>query len=241
MRRLLTGLAAAAVIAAVLLMVLPENRKAIARARAEAAQLTSERDSLLGVVRENERQQAELLRERDTHETVIAGLLDSVQALERERAASQLTVRQIRTTGALLERLRQAFPELGDSAWGLTVIPLEPDDSIGLEYLMLPAWFAETFVIDHANAESWRAQKDGLRSVDSLRLLVSALQDSVTRLEEAKTGAYEAGYRAAYAGYHDLSQRYVTELRKPKLRLGSALSLILAAGAGMLVAEVIDE
>jgi hypothetical protein len=105
-----------------------------------------------------------------------------VAALERRRAAGQLSVRRLRTVGALQHRLRAAFPELGDSAWGLTTVALDPRDTIGIEYLLVPAWFAETFVIDHANAESWRAQKDQLLVVDSLRLAVTALQDSVTRL-----------------------------------------------------------
>jgi len=58
---------------------------------------------------------------------------------------------------------------------------------------MLPAWFAETFVIDHANAESWRAQKDQPLAVDSLRLAVAALQDSITGLGAAPAGLLIGG------------------------------------------------
>jgi hypothetical protein len=54
---------------------------------------------------------------------------------------------------------------------------------------MVPAWFAETFVIDHANAGSWRKQKDGLLVVDSLRLVVAALQDSILSLSRLPTRA----------------------------------------------------
>lgn len=69
--------------------------------------------------------------------------------------------------------------------------------------------------------------------MDSLRLVVSAPQDSVTRLVVANAAAYGAGYRAGYAGHQDLSQRYVAELKQPHIRLGLALGLLGAAGAGV--------
>ena len=113
----------------------------------------------------------------------------------------------------------------------MRLVPLEDGDTLGLEYLLVPAWFAETFVIDHANAQSWRAQKDRLLAVDSLRLVITALQDSVTRLEAANARAYQA----AYAGYRDLSQRYIAELKKPRIRLGSVIGLLGAVGVGVVV------
>ncbi len=122
-------------------------------------------------------------------ETQAAELRESVAQLEQSRAEAQLTVREIRTTGALQTRLRAAFPELGPAGWGLTTLPFEDGDTLGLEYLLVPAWFAETFVIDHANAESWREQKDRLLAVDSLRSVVVSLQDSVTRLHAANAAA----------------------------------------------------
>lgn len=123
--------------------------------------------------------------------------------------------------------------------WGLTTVPLEDGDTLGLEYLLVPAWFAETFAIDRANAASWRAQKDQLLAVDSLRLTVIALQDSITRLVVANADAYQAGYQTAYTAYQDLSKRHIAELRKPKIRLGSALGIVGAAGVGVLVGRVI--
>ncbi|HWP38187.1 MAG TPA: hypothetical protein VNL18_11610 [Gemmatimonadales bacterium] len=217
------------------------NRQAIARAKAEAAALVSQRDSLVAVVERREREQAALTLRIETQEAAAVRLRDSVDALERRRAATQLTVRRIRATGALIERLRSTFPELADSAWGLTTVPLDARDTIGIEYLMVPAWFAETFVIDHANAESWRAQKDQLLAVDSLRLVVASLQDSVLALETANTRAYEAGYQAAYAAYQDISGRYVAELKKPRITLGRSFGLIAAAGAGFLLARTAYE
>jgi len=215
------------------------NRETIARARADAARLTTQRDSLVAVVHHRERQQAALTIQRETHEAEVTRLRDSVIALERRRAAAQLTVRQIRTVGALQDQLRAAFPELGASAWGLTTLPFDDGDTLGLEYLLVPAWFAETFVIDHANAASWRAQKDQLLAVDSLRLRVGALQDSITRLVAANADAYQTGYQAAFTSYQDLSKRHIAELSKPRIRLGSALGLLGAVSVGVVVGRVL--
>ena len=93
-------------------------------------------------------------------------------------------------------------------------------------------------VIDHANAQSWRAQKDQLLAVDSLRLAAIALQDSITRLVAANAEAYQSGYQAAYAAYQDLSQRHIAELKTPRIRLGSALGFVGAAGIGVVVGRV---
>ena len=79
----------------------------------------------------------------------------------------------------------------------------------------------ETFVIDHANAASWRQQ------------------DSILTLESANAQAYQAGYQAAYAGYEDLSKRHIAELKKPRIRLGSAIGILGAAGLGLVVGRAV--
>jgi len=77
--------------------------------------------------------------------------------------------------------------------------------------------------------------------VDSLRLVVVALQDSVTGLIAANANAYQTGYQAALDGYQDLSRRYLAELRKPRITFGKSIELIAAAGAGFLLAGAIRE
>jgi hypothetical protein len=134
MRKALLPIVAGGVVLLLLLNAVAGNRKAIARAEAEAARLGDERDSLVAAVRQREREQTALAKEREIYEVEAAGLRDSVAALERRRAAEQLTVRRIRTVGALQDRLRAAFPELGDAAWGLTTVPLDDGDTLGLEY-----------------------------------------------------------------------------------------------------------
>ncbi len=58
-------------------------------------------------------------------------------------------------------------------------------------------------------------------------------------LEAANARAYEAGYQTAYAGYRDLSERYIAEVKKPRIRLPSAIALLGAAGVGVLLGRVV--
>jgi hypothetical protein len=230
----------AIVVALVLLVqVYGPRRGEVARAQAAASHLRRQRDSLVTVVKQREEEQAALTVRLQQYREEANGLRDSVTAIERRRSAHQLDVRRIRTVGELQDRLRTAFPELGPAGWGVTTLPFEGGDSLGLEYLLVPAWFAETFIIDHANAQSWREQKDRLLAVDSLRITVAALQDSVIRLEEANSLAYQAGYQAAYVGYQDLSARYVAELRKPRFKLPSLVGFVGAVGVGFVVGRVV--
>ena len=215
------------------------NRQAIARARAESVALATQRDSVLSVVAQRETERVQLAARADSFQTEAQALRDSIGRMEQERAEAQRGVRRIRTVGALQARLRQAFPELGPGGWGVTTVPVHQGDTIGIEYLMVPAWFAETFVIDHQNAESWRAQKDRLLAVDSLRVVVATLQDSITHLEVAKRLAYEAGYQAAFTSYQDLAKRHIAELRKPQIRLASTVWMLGAAGAGLLIGRLV--
>lgn len=215
------------------------DRKAIAQAQAEHAVLEAQRDSLLHVVQAYDAAQDTLSAERRGHERVITLLRDSVDALERVRDAAQLAVREIRTTGALLDRFRATYSVLGDSVARLTTVPLEPGDTIGLEYLMVPAWFAESFIIDHQNAASWRDQRDDLLVLDSLRLAVVQLQDSITQLTRAQALTYRSGYDSAFGAYEALQPRYLAELRRPRVQAGSPFGVLPGTGTGILAAGLI--
>ena len=214
------------------------RREAIAQARTAASHLRLQRDSLRAAVEARNQQRSALVLEREALDAQVAQLRDSVAQLEESRAQEQLSVREIRTTGALQSRLRSTFPELGKTGWGLTTLPFQDGDTLGLEYLLVPAWFAETFIIDRANAASWLAQKDRLLEVDSLRSVVASLQDSVTRLAAANAAAYATGYDAAYASHQVLTRRYIAELNKPRFKLPSIVGFVGAVGVGIVVGRV---
>jgi flagellar motor protein MotB len=236
-----TALLVLALFVALLLLVQAYGgrRQAVAQARAAASHLRLQRDSLTAEVEARNRERSALIRERQAHEAEVAHLRQSVAQLEQSRAEAQLTVREIRTTGALQLRLRSTFPELGDNGWGLTTLPFQDGDTLGLEYLLVPAWFAETFIIDHANAVSWHAQKHRLLELDSLHSVVVSLQDSVTRLVAANAAAYATGYDAAYASHQVLTRRYIAELNKPRFKLPSIVGFVAAAGVGFVVGRVV--
>jgi hypothetical protein len=216
------------------------NEGEIARVEAEVFWLERERDSIQAFVAANVAVQETLQLTRENTEAEAAVLRDDVDRLERNRQASALTVRSIRKTSDLQARLDSTFPEMARSNWGLSTIPFERGDTVGIEYFVIPAWFTETFLIDHQNAESWRAQKDKLFAVDSLRIQVIALQDSIGTLHALNRLALQTGYDHASTQYHDLSNRYVAELRKPRFSLGSTVGLCLgAAGAGVIVGTLV--
>ncbi|MHC4109047.1 MAG: hypothetical protein ACYSTY_13290 [Planctomycetota bacterium] len=226
----------------VFLLARTQSQQEIARVKLEAERLAAARDSIANIVTANQVIQARLRRERDDSEAAAALLQDVVTVLERERKNAQLTVRTISQTAELQLRLQQTFPELAAASWGVTTLPLDAGDTLGLEYFLVPAWFSETFIIDHQNAAAWREQKDQLLAVDSLRLQVVALQDSITRLEAQNAVALQTGYNDALLSCQDLSQRYVAQLSKPRFSLGSTFGLCLgAAGAGLVVGTVIRE
>lgn len=239
MRKLVLMLAVAALAAA--LLHLAGDRQALARARADKARLAAQRDTLLAIAGASERERANLATQRTAHERTIALLLDSIAALDAHRTALRLSVREIRTSGALLERLRTTFPEPGPSGFALATLPLPDGDTLGLEYLLVPAFFAETFLLDHHDAEIWRREKDHFAAAHASSAEITTLQDSIARLLEREATAYRAGYDTAYESYLRLWERYRAELAKPRIKRGSLLAFILGAGTGMLAAELIHE
>ncbi len=213
-----------------------QEKTEIARVEGVVHRLEREKDSIQAFVTANTAVQESLALSREDKEAEIAVLRDHVDVLESERQTSALTVRSIRKTSDLQARLNSTFPEMARSNWGFTTIPFEPGDTLGIEYFMIPAWFTESFIIDHENAESWREQKDKLLAVDSLRVFVAALQDSIATLHSQNTLALQTGYDQASSEFRNLATRYIAELRKPRFSLGSTIGLTLgAAGAGVLI------
>ncbi|MFC1640168.1 hypothetical protein ACFL3B_05335 [Gemmatimonadota bacterium] len=221
------------------LAVRSQSQNEIARVKEQVSRLQQEKDSIQAFVSANAAVQQSLQLTRDDTEAEVAVLRDYVGLLEQQRRETALTVRSIRKTSDLQSRLDAAYPEMARSNWGITTIPLEPGDTLGVEYFLIPAWFTETFIIDHQNAESWREQKTKLLAVDSLRVQVAALQDSVATLHAQNALALQAGYHNASREYRDLSRRYIAELRKPRFSLGSTVGMCLgAAGAGAVIATL---
>ena len=75
--------------------------------------------------------------------------------------------------------------------------------------------------------------------MDSPRLVVASLRDSVTRLAVANAATYATSYDAASASYQDLSRSHIAELKQPHIRLPSLAGFVGAAGVGFVVGAVL--
>ncbi len=109
--------------------------------------------------------EAELLDTQTQLETQVSDLEargDSMRAeietLDRRLAATRLTVSTLPKKPGLAQRLRTSYPELAQTAWG--VIEVYDDGARGyVEYLAVPLWMSETFILDHRNASQCRATR----------------------------------------------------------------------------------
>ena len=218
------------------------DHEEIMRAKTEAAQLRASRDSLRVEVANRDAQQRVLQTQVSQLQGEAKELRTRVNELEQERVEKQLTVRRLRRKTDLLHRLKETFPEMAYSDWGVTEVYNE-DEDIHIEYLLVPLWFSETFIIDHQNSELYRAQRDTLWALDSLTTQVGVLQDSIFHLERENRLAFQNGYDNALAKYEALNEKYINLLQKPpKITLGlPKLGWVAASAAGGIALGVLIE
>src|SRR6056297_299318 len=217
------------------------DREEIHRAQLEMQQLRASRDSIETLVAIKDSMQNILSERVEDLTSQTDQLRSEVQALEEERAENQLTVRNIRKKEDLQNRLAETFPEMAESDWGVTEVYNEEFD-VELEYLLVPLWFSETFIIDHQNSESYKQQVNRFSEIDSLHQQVSVLKDSLFTLEREKTEAYQRGYQEAFAKYEDINAKYIELLEQPpSIDLGVPKWTVIGAsiGAGVLVGSQI--
>lgn len=203
---------------------------AIARAETEARMLSEQRDSILSIVARNDSLQRELSLVRTSLEAEADVLRDRIAMLESERVETQLTIRRLRRSDELQARFASTFPEMAASNWGVTEV-VDEVEGVGIEYLMVPLWFSETFLIDHENAEAYRAQTESYASLVGVQDRVVVLQDSVISLERQSRDAYQLGYDNAFTLYQNLNREHIDLLRQPRISLGIPGGLLTAAGA----------
>jgi hypothetical protein len=212
-----------------------QNKDKIHQAELDRIRMRAMRDSLITVVAYRDSIEKMLTAQVEVYKDQAQILRHQVDILETEREENQLSVRRLRKKEDLQEQLKVTFPEMASSDWGITEVYNEANN-IGIEYLLIPLWFSETFIIDHQNAESYLQQRDKLLMVDSLNLYVITLQDSIIVLEKANRDAYEEGYNIAYIKFDSLSQKYIAQLKKGKIGWGWSAAGIVASGfAGYLI------
>jgi len=213
------------------------DQEEILRVEREAARLEAQRNMLQLEVARRDSIQRRLEARVDTYRGEADSLRTEVADLELERQRNQLSVRMLRRPSELQRRLVDTYPELGAEPWGVTEVHDDEND-ISLQYLLVPLWFSETFIIEHQNAASFETQRDKLLQVDSLRVVASVLQDSVITLGREKEAVYQAVYDSCFVAYQDLNGKYVDLLKKPpQVKLGPPnwLTAAIAGGVGIAI------
>ncbi len=189
------------------------DQEEIFRAKNEMLQLKATRDSIYALVALKDSLQRSLQIQVNDLQSEASTLRQQVATLERVRIDQQSGIRSIRGKDELLDTLRQTFPQIKRTLRASEVY--DPENRVFVEYLMVPLWFHETFVIEHNNSENYKRQRDKLQTVDSLNTNIIVLKDSVYHLERDKTLAFKSGYDSAYTKYEMMSQKYINLLEKP--------------------------
>ena len=212
-----------------------QNKEKIHAAELEMEQLRSMRDSLLTVVAYRDSLELLIGEQISSKKDEAEVLRQEVSRLEEVRKEKQFTIRSLRKKEDIQNKFKETFPEVANSDWGVTEVYNEKY-GVGIEYLLIPLWFNETFIIDHNNSKLYQAQKDKLLLVDSLNQFVIILQDSVLVLEKLNRKAYENGYNTAYVKYEELNQKYISELQKGKIDWGLQAAGFVGGGViGVLI------
>lgn len=111
-----------------------------------------------GDAAESVAREAELMATHDSLQSEIAAgearadsLRGELEVAERRLAETRLSVGKLRRKSGLESRFRASYPPLADAAWGLVDVYDERSREYE-EYLLVPVWMSETFIIDHQNA-----------------------------------------------------------------------------------------
>jgi zona occludens toxin (predicted ATPase) len=107
---------------------------------------------------EFETREAELMRTHGELEATVSSLeaqADSQSAemelLNRRLADTRLSVGNLRRKTGLHQRFQTSFPQLAQTDWGVVDVYNERSRQWS-EYLVVPLWMSETFILDHQNA-----------------------------------------------------------------------------------------
>lgn len=112
----------------------------------------------------------------------------------------------------LHNQFQSTFPEL--ASWGVVEVYREEEMNIAMNFLAVPLWFAETFIINHQNAKAYLQLRDKLHLADSLNQSIITLQDRIIILETSSRKAFEEGYNTAILKYDSLSDKYIKLLKE---------------------------
>jgi len=191
------------------------DQEEILRVQLESEELKKHKKSLEAQVATLESNQLKLNETIATQTQEIATNQVMIAKLEQSRIDNQLQVRKLSTENELEKAFSATYPQLINvKHFGITQIE-DPTTKLTLPFYVIPAWFAETFIIEHNNMLSFEKQNTEYQANEKLYGSILDLKDQVFKLETEKSAAYKTGYDEAYAKYEKLNEDYVTLLKEP--------------------------
>jgi len=212
------------------------NAEEIARVERERIRMQLQRDSIQTVVAFKDSLQNILHDRINTLQTDAEGMRKHIELLEEIRMKEQIEVRYLSSINDLERKFLETFPEIPKEKLKIFA-QYDKQYDISVDYLGIPLWFSETFIIDHQNAENYTMQIADFHKLDSLNIVVSSLKDSLYYLEKEKSLAYKTGYDSAYSKYMNVSKLYLRELNKPRFELPHWGAVLVGGVAGYFIGK----
>jgi hypothetical protein len=190
------------------------DKEEISRATIEREQLQNQRTELLALIAQKDSNQKVLEAKVIDLEAEVVQKQEEIASLESTRQVAQLNVRKLETTNDLENQLIETYPQIKESMMR-TEVPVKGLTGITLVYWSVPFRFAETFLIEHQNSESYKNQRDRLKEVTTMQEKIIGMEKKITFLEKEKSEAYQRGYDSAYVKYLDVNEKYLKLLNNP--------------------------
>lgn len=237
-KKIILSLIALAIATAISLAVITArniDKKEIERVNAELVALKQQKQQLEAKVTELDAKQQQLNTTIDEKNTEITINKQQIAKLEKQRDSQQFAVRRLTTENALEQSFATTFPQVINAAnFGIIKLPIKKKSKILLPYYVIPAWFTETFIIEHNNMLAYKAEIKEFKRNEALYGDVITLKSEVLKLESEKTAAYKEGYDEAFTKYEDVNEQYIKLLKKPPVIEIKAPALWPTLGAAVL-------
>lgn len=192
------------------------DKAEIARVQQEIKSLLEKKQVLKGEIVKLDEAYIQLTEMIVAKNTLIELNKQVIIKLEKERDERRWTVRRLNSQDALEKRFAMAFPQvIHANNVGIIKLPMKEGSKILLPYYVIPAWFVETFIIEHNNMLSYLGQIKEYKRKEALYGDVISLNEQVVTLQIEKAGAYQQGYDIALDKYVQLNDKYITLLETP--------------------------
>ena len=164
------------------------DKEEILRVQTEMKALQQQKSDLETQVDELDQKQAELNQTIRSKNSEITANKNAIAQLEQQRADKQLTVRRLNTEDELENSFAQAYPQVVDAKnFGIVQMSINEELNLKLPYYVIPAWFTETFIIEHNTMLTYKVEIERYKANEELYGSVLELKDKVLELETQKT------------------------------------------------------